>query len=229
MWLPELEAGAQLEPRLTGNPHAVLGLRTNGSKATNEEIIAEYRSTGSVWQAAKRLGMGGQSVHERLVALGYPLATRAWSSAEVAELRLLVGQCTIGEIARRLGRPYAGVALKISQLGLAGTGRGRIRPIPRGAGYDKATLRQHMKLLGRYGGQAHSILSSAWPRRRTVRAGRAKGGRCLVARIRRDALRAAGEAVPLLRAPVHSNEWKTAVLLKGLCKRCSPRSLVFRR
>ncbi len=106
-----------------------------------------------MWQAAKRLGMVGQSVHERLVDRGYSFATRAWSPTEVAELRLLVGQCTIGEIARRLGRPYAGVALKISRLGLAGAGRGRIRPIPRGAGYDKATLRQHMKVLSRYGGK----------------------------------------------------------------------------
>jgi 5-methylcytosine-specific restriction endonuclease McrA len=122
-------------------------------KATNEQIVAAYRSTGSVWRAAKELGMAGQAVHERLVALGHSLAGRKWSAAEVAELTLLAGTCTIGEIARRLGRPYAGVACKLSELGLVGTPRPRTRKVPRGAGFDKTSVRQHMRALDRFSGK----------------------------------------------------------------------------
>lgn len=113
------------------------------SRYTNEDIIDAYRRTGSVWRAGKELGLTGQTVHERLSAIGYPLAGRAWDEEELEELRALASHCTIGEIARRLGRPYAGVAQKVSRLDL-GTryGNRQQRKLPRGAGYDKAsTLR----------------------------------------------------------------------------------------
>ena len=83
-----------------------------------EKIIAEYRNTGSVWKTGKVLGICGQSVWERLSRAGHTLGSQEWSAEEVDELSALAGKCTIGEIARRLGRPYAGVALKISRLGL---------------------------------------------------------------------------------------------------------------
>jgi hypothetical protein len=87
-------------------------------KATAEQIITAYRETGSVWAAAKRLGMCGQSVWERLRALDYPIAGQNWTEDEEQEVTRLAGECTIGEIATRLGRPYAGVASKISALGV---------------------------------------------------------------------------------------------------------------
>jgi 5-methylcytosine-specific restriction endonuclease McrA len=87
---------------------------------TNEQIIEAYKATGSIWAAAKRLGMCGQSVWERLKSMGYRMVSRRWTAAEFDELRLLAGQCTIAEIGRRLGRPTNGVAIKISRLGLTG-------------------------------------------------------------------------------------------------------------
>jgi hypothetical protein len=88
------------------------------SRWSNEELIEAYKSTGSVWQAAKKLGLAGQTVHERLQSIGYQLATRHWTPEEEAELEALAGEMTITQIASRLGRPYNGIAMKISRLGL---------------------------------------------------------------------------------------------------------------
>ena len=115
-------------------------------KATNEQIIAAYRETGSVWRAAERLGMGGQSVHERLIALGHPMPARRWDDEEIAKLQSLVDHLPISEIAHRLGRPYAGVACKISELGIGSrAGNKGSRKIPRGQGLDKASLRKYAR------------------------------------------------------------------------------------
>jgi len=116
-------------------------------RATNEEIIEAYRRTGSVWRTGKELGIAGQSVHERLRVLGYPMFGRKWTDDEIDELRSLVGHMTLGEIGHRLGRPYSGVAGKISELGLAGRSYRRPTKIPRGAGYDKASLARYIKQL----------------------------------------------------------------------------------
>lgn len=126
---------------------------TNVMKATTEEIVAAYQATGSVWKAAKRLGMAGQSVHERLVHVGYPMLSRNWTAEEVDELRsLVVAEVPLGQIATRLGRPYAGVACKASELGIRSTHR-RVKKLPRGAGWDKATTLKHMKGLTSYAGK----------------------------------------------------------------------------
>jgi hypothetical protein len=45
-------------------------------KFETEEIVSAYLRTGSVWKAGKLLGMAGQSVHERLRAIGHPLSNR---------------------------------------------------------------------------------------------------------------------------------------------------------
>lgn len=92
---------------------------SHNRRVTNEQIIEAYKATGSVWQAAKRLGVVGQSVWERLQRLGVRMSGSAWSTAELTELRRLAESCTISEIAIRLGRPYYGVAIKLSRLGLA--------------------------------------------------------------------------------------------------------------
>lgn len=88
-------------------------------RATNEQVIEAYKATGSVWKAAKKLGIVGQSVWERLQRLGVKLPSSAWTNDELAELQRLAETCTIAEIAQRLGRPYYGVAIKLSRLGLA--------------------------------------------------------------------------------------------------------------
>jgi hypothetical protein len=88
-------------------------------RRTNEEIIAAYRDTGSVWRAAKALGLCGQSVWERLKRIGYMLPSEMWTTEEMEELRVLASHCTISEIARRLNRTYASVASMASSNGIA--------------------------------------------------------------------------------------------------------------
>ena len=124
------------------------------SRFTSEEVIAAYQETGSVWKAAKKLGLAGQTVHERLKALGYKLAGSEWSNEEIAELTEMVGHLTTAQIAHRLGRPYNGVALKISRLGI-GIGPGGRVPEPLKASkaqkYVKAKIAEYkaeMESLG---------------------------------------------------------------------------------
>lgn len=123
------------------------------TRVTSQQIIDAYQATGSVWRAGKSLGITGQTVHDRLRALQYPLAGRHWSPDEVQELRSLYSAAVpLGEIAQRLGRPYAGVACKASELGLKTTPV-RQRKAPRGAGWDKVSTRHHLDALTRYPGK----------------------------------------------------------------------------
>lgn len=120
---------------------------------TNEQIVSAYKETGSVWKAAKLLGACGQSVWERLKKLDYTLPGQAWKEEELDELRSLAPQCTIGEICRRLGRPYSGVATKISSLGLGVRYGNRIRTkLKRGSGLTKSSMEKYLKELSLWGG-----------------------------------------------------------------------------
>ena len=116
-------------------------------RATNEQIVEAYRATGSVWRAGKQLGLAGQSVHERLVAIGHPMAGQKWTPDEETELHsLLAGGVTLGEAARRLGRTFNGAAMKASRLGVKVKRNHEVK-LPRGAGYDKASMLRHLKAL----------------------------------------------------------------------------------
>lgn len=114
-------------------------------RVTIEEIISAYESTGSVWKSAKKLGVVGQSVWERLKAVNYPLSSRRWSEDEIEEMKSLAQTHPIGKIALQLGRPYYGVAIKLSRLGIArlGVKANRIK-IPRGMGLDLAGTRKYI-------------------------------------------------------------------------------------
>lgn len=106
---------------------------SHNRRVTNEQVIQAYQRTGSVWKAAKELGVVGQSVWERLQRLGFKMPSSVWTAEELLELRRLAESCAITEIAQRLGRPYYGVAIKLSRLGLAkrfGNRIKRIKPIP---------------------------------------------------------------------------------------------------
>jgi 5-methylcytosine-specific restriction endonuclease McrA len=117
------------------------------TRRTNEEVVAAYLSTGSVWRAGRLLGIAGQTVHERLRAIGHPLGSSAWTPDEIDEMRELVAAgVTAGEIARRLGRSFAGVTSKMSELGIRVVRRPRIAP-KRGAGYDKVSMERHLRAL----------------------------------------------------------------------------------
>lgn len=108
---------------------------------TNQEIVDAYLKTGSVWKAGKLLGLAGQTVHERLKAIGHKLPGSDWTDEEVAELTELANKMTIAQIANRLGRPYNGVALKISRLGIGERyGNKQSKKIPRTGEYTKAKV-----------------------------------------------------------------------------------------
>lgn len=119
---------------------------------SNQEIVDAYIKTGSVWKAGKLLGLAGQTVHERLKALGHKLPGSEWTDEEVAELTDLANKMTIAQIANRLGRPYNGVALKISRLGLGERyGNKQKKKIPRTGEYTKEKVLGYVKELSSSG------------------------------------------------------------------------------
>lgn len=123
-----------------------------------EDIIRAYEQTGSVWKAGKAVGLSGQTVHDRLRAHGVKLSGSKWAEDELDELRSLVGEVTIGEAAQRLGRTYAAVACKVSELGIGSNhGNRAARKIPRGRGYDKASLHKYMKQIDTSGMTVHQF------------------------------------------------------------------------
>jgi hypothetical protein len=87
------------------------------------------------------------------------MAGRNWSDDEVSALKELAGQCTIGEIATRLGRPYAGVACKISELGIGDRygNRGERRPRRRPK-YPKARVHKLITHLEGFDGSIRQFV-----------------------------------------------------------------------
>ena len=118
---------------------------------TNEEVLAAYRETGSVWAAGKRIGLSGQQVHVRLQRMNVAIVGRgaSWTDAEESELRRLVESgMPFLEVANRLDRSFNAVAVRASRLGLHGyTKRVDRKKIPRGQGYDKASMIKHARAL----------------------------------------------------------------------------------
>lgn len=114
-----------------------------------EEIVAVYEETGSVWKTGECLGIAGQTVYKRLRAIDHPFRSRTWDDGEIHQLReMLEAGSSLGEVAEKLGRPYSGVALKASRLGIR-TNQSRRRKLPRGAGFDKASTTRHLKTLAK--------------------------------------------------------------------------------
>lgn len=121
-------------------------------RVTSEQVVAAYMATGSVWRAAKQLGISGQGVHQRLVNLGHQIPNCAWTQDEDDELATLIAnRVALSEIANRLGRPYAGVAARASRRGLKSDRGPRTRKIPRGAGLDKISVGKHLRALEQSG------------------------------------------------------------------------------
>ena len=121
-------------------------------RATDEQVITAYRETGSVWKAAKSLGLAGQTVHERLQRLGIDLAHAKWTSEEDQELGHFYADpyLSLAEIAKRLNRTSAAVACRAGDLGLV-----KARPpkrVPRGKGYDKQSIKRHLKAIDSFDG-----------------------------------------------------------------------------
>jgi uncharacterized CHY-type Zn-finger protein len=131
------------------------------TKATSEQIVSAYKDTGSVWEAARRLGMCGQSVWERLRALGHAMPNRKWSAEEIEELKRQIDNRTLSEIAINLGRPYAGVACMASRLGIVTRHGNRLkRKIPRGSGLTKPLITALLRDLQEWGGSIRQFCRS---------------------------------------------------------------------
>jgi len=91
-------------------------------KATDPEIREAYEETKSIWKAGKRLGMGGQSVHERLVKMGVKLRNPKFTDAEILLLKssyvIYRDAGKIAELATRMGREKTTICGKARTLGL---------------------------------------------------------------------------------------------------------------
>lgn len=126
-----------------------------------EQIVAAYRETGSVWKTAKRLGVCGQSVWERLRAIDYPFVNRRWTAEEIKELEALSSTCTLTEAAQRLGRPYAAVACMMSRKGFCKRwGNRGMKTFRRGTGLNAQTMKDHVKKVGAFGGSLRQYCRS---------------------------------------------------------------------
>lgn len=117
-------------------------------RVSNEEILTAYATTGSIWKAAKLVGLCGQSVHERLLTLGATMGNRRWTQDEDTEVAALIeAGVTVGQIASRLGRTFAAVACRMNERGLVVKAHSRKRKLPRASGYDKQSVLKAMKVL----------------------------------------------------------------------------------
>jgi Holliday junction resolvase len=117
---------------MTGTPSLDLGLdKPPGRKRVSDhELIAAYRKTGSVWKAGELVGIGGQSVHERLVKLGAVNRMNYFTDEENDRLRreyqANADAGTLETLAREMGRTKHFICRQARALGL--TDKARKRP-----------------------------------------------------------------------------------------------------
>ena len=103
-------------------------------KATDEQLIASYKRTKSVWDTAKEFGMCGQSVHERLTKLGIINKKNVFSDNDYKKLKefyatheLKRGSGELEIIAKELGRTKQFISRKAKELGLTSMNRGETK------------------------------------------------------------------------------------------------------
>lgn len=85
-----------------------------------KKIQELYLIHKSVHTVGDIIGVCGETVRRRLNELGVTLDRRAWTDAEIEELRTAYAseEFSIEQIAAKLSRPYAGIACKADDLGL---------------------------------------------------------------------------------------------------------------
>ena len=94
------------------------------------ELWELYKKHRSVWRVAEEVGIGGQSVHERLTKAGYKLYGAKFSPEEDAEIRKAYEQAgdmrslDLKKLAEKLKRPtHTNVCRRARTLGLTKTSR----------------------------------------------------------------------------------------------------------
>lgn len=92
------------------------------AKATDEQILAAYSETRSVWRAGERLGICGQSVHERLTKLGANKPINHWTANDDAVLldryEAARNDGNLKKLAESLGRTKHFICRQARRLGL---------------------------------------------------------------------------------------------------------------
>jgi len=121
-------AGRPRFARASGRAYTPAATRDKGrqrgspQKASDAEVLTVYESTGSVWSAAKLLGMCGQSVHERLVKLGRNNTLNVFTEADQDRLRRDYEQYAaagrLEVLGQEMGRTRQFLARQAKQLGL---------------------------------------------------------------------------------------------------------------
>ena len=98
-------------------------------KCSNEELLSEYKRTGSVWKTAKRFEMCGQSVWERLRKLGATMPMRVLTPSEKSEIESLYrrgflrGDGNLNALAERINRTVPFISRYAGSVGLANKAR----------------------------------------------------------------------------------------------------------
>lgn len=96
--------------------------QTSNRKASDAQILQAYAELASVKKVGARLGMCGQSVHERLIRLNAINHIRPFTEAEESRLLQdydrLANEGRIGELAAELGRTRQYLARQARRLGL---------------------------------------------------------------------------------------------------------------
>ena len=99
------------------------------TKATDAQILTAYAETDSVWKAAKKLGMCGQSVHERLVKLGAAKPMNVFTEEDKdrlrAEYQAAADAGKLTDLAADLGRTKHFICRQARSLGLTKQDRQR--------------------------------------------------------------------------------------------------------
>ena len=98
-------------------------------KATNQELIDSYNSTGNIWKTAEVFKMCGQTVHERLIRLGVKLNNPKISEQdllrikEVYESGIIRGDNKLQLLSKELKRTIPFISRKAKLLGLTSYNR----------------------------------------------------------------------------------------------------------
>ncbi len=91
-------------------------------KASDNEIIEAYKKENNVWKVADRLGMCGQSVHERLIKLGIIKKVNIFTEENKRFLKenykTYADNGDLKTLAAQLGRTKQFICRQAKQLGL---------------------------------------------------------------------------------------------------------------
>ena len=103
-------------------------------KVSDDVLLGVYAETKSVWETGRRVGLCGQSVHERITRLGASRGVNVFTDAErerlISEYEDAANAGKLEDLASSMGRTKPFIARQARELGL--TNRKRARPYHKG-------------------------------------------------------------------------------------------------